>query len=141
MDYKQFSRIKQNAVNNASWNKFVFWAFSYSQFEEGVKKTNAKKSKKGQWLLHSIPGGGFITRAGYATWTAFWANWSHYEKKFKNDEEFIIKGLIYEYYNHEAMYNSDSRDDAERLFPQATQKQKDTAWKKFWKECCDKDLF
>lgn len=139
MDYKQFSRIKQNAVNNASWNKFVFWAFSDSQFEEGVKKTNAKKTKNGKWLMHRIPGGGFLTQAGYATWDAFWANWSRYEKKFKNNEKFIIEGLIHEHFNHEAQYGS--RNDAEKLFPQATQRQKDIAWKKFWKECCDKDLF
>lgn len=141
MDYRTFKRNYQNAVNNASWGRFLFWAFSNEQFDEGVKKTNAKKNKRGKWMMHQIEGGGYLTQAGYATWIAFWNNWHRYEEKVKMNEKEIIDGLIYEYRNHEAQFGMGGRENAEALFPKATEHQKELAWKKFMRICHKEDLF
>ena len=141
MDYTKFKKCYQEASNHAAWGRFVFWAFSNEQFEEGVKKGHAKKNKRGKWLLTSIPGGGYLTFDGIPTWLAFWANWKRYEKKVKMDERETIKGLIYEYKNHEAQFGMGGKEEAEKYFPNATQKQITTAWKKFLKLCRVNDWF
>ena len=55
MDYLKFKKIKQNAVNKASFNKFIFWAFNNEQFEEGVQKTNAKKKQTREMATEKNP--------------------------------------------------------------------------------------
>lgn len=143
MDYIKFKTMKQNAVNNASWNKFNFFAYSEKQFEEGCKRVNAKKNRKGKWMLTRMPGGGFMTHKGIASWNAFWDNWERYESKFNKNDDYIIEGLVYEYGNHEAQIDSygESKKNAEELFPEATEDQKKRAWKKFWNMCIKNDWF
>lgn len=141
MIYKRFKELKQKAFNNCSVNRFMFFAFNDEQFKDGCQKTNAKRNKKGKWLLSRIPGGGFLTHAGTASWKAFWANWDKYEEMVKKTDTYIIDGLRYEYANHEAQFGFGGKESAEELFPEATEEQKKRAWKLFWKDCIDNDWF
>lgn len=142
MDYSKFNKIQKKAMENACWNKYIFWAFNDEQFIEGTKKTHARKNKRGKWLIHPIIGGGYLTEEGYMSWETWWKNWKRYEDKFSNDEKYIIDGLVHEYFNHECMYDSlCGRKEVEKMFPQATPKQKEKAWKKFWNRCVMENLF
>ncbi len=141
MDYATFKRIKQNAVNSASWNRFAFWAFEERQLKEGAKKVGARKNKRGKYMMTRIAGGGFLTVEGYASWRAFWDNWDRYEKAVKMGEKELVEGLVYEYRNHEAQFGMGGRETAEAIFPRATQAQKNRAWRKFMKICAEQDLF
>lgn len=38
MDYAHFKVIRDRAMNNASYNRFLFFAFNDKQLEEGLKK-------------------------------------------------------------------------------------------------------
>ena len=141
MDFATFKRIKQNAVNSASWNRFAFWAFDERQIEEGVAKVGARKNARGKYMMTRIAGGGFLTREGYESWNAFWQNWKRYEKKVKMGDRELVEGLVYEYRNHEAQFGMGGRETAEAIFPRATQAQKNRAWRKFMKICAEQDLF
>lgn len=141
MDYVTLKRIRQKAVDNACWSRFTFWAFSEEQFKEGVKKTGAKQTRNKKWMMMKIPGGGFLTKAGEPSWDAFWANWDRYENAIKKSEKYIIDGLIYEYGNHEAQLGMGGRETAESYFPNATDEQKQKAWKEFWALCIKNDWF
>lgn len=141
MDYVKFKHTKQSAVDNAAWSRFTFWAFSKEQFAEGIAKLGIHKDRKGRYPLLSIGAGGYIHVRGWPTWRAFWDNWEKYEKKIKNDEKFIIDGLVYEYGNHEAHLGFGGRESAEEYFPTATERQKKIAWSKFWKQCLKNDWF
>ena len=141
MDYAHFKTIRERAMNNASYNRFLFFAFNDKQLEEGLKKVEAKKTKNGKWMLHKIGGGGFLNPKACEMFYAFWENWDRYEKKFREKEDYIIKGLIDEYANHEAQYGMGGKASAEEYFPQATEAQKAKAWKKFMALCRKNNWF
>lgn len=135
MDYAHFKAYKDKAMNNACWNRFIFWAFNEKQLEEGLKKVEAKKNKHGKWMLCKVAGGGYMSPKGIDSFHAFWDNWERYEKKFRENEDYIINGLVDEYANHEAQFGMGGKASAEEYFPQATDTQKAKAWKKFMALC------
>lgn len=136
MDYRKFKQNKQNAVNKASWHRFAFWAFSDSQFSEGCERVRARKNRRGKWMLARIPGGGFLNVKGIDSWQMFWKNWEKFEQAIKNEDKFIVDGLVYEYNNHECIFGYESdRKTAEANFPKATENQKKRAWKIYMKQC------
>lgn len=139
-NYLKFKEIRQKAYDNFL-NKFAFFAFNNRQFDEGVAKVQARMNRKGKLKLSRLPGGGFILNNQVHNFLAFCDNWDRYEKKILEDEKRIIDGLIYEYGNHEAQINQDSKEDAEALFPMATESMKKKAWKKFWADCIKYDRF
>lgn len=141
MNYVTFKSLKQKAVDNACWNKFIFFAYSNDQFIDGCKKVNAKKNRRGKWMLIKTPGGGFLNPKGLDSWHQFWNNWDRREEKIKKSERYIIDGLIYEYGNHEAQFGFGGAENAEKLFPEATAEQKKIAWNEFWNLCIKNDWF
>lgn len=142
MDYLTFRTVRERAMNNASWNKFVFFAFSDKQFEEGVEKVGAKKNRRGKWMLSRLGmSGGFILNTHVKEYLEFWERWDKYEQKFRDAEDYIVNGLVEEYSNHEAQFGMGGRDSAEEIFPQATEEQKKKAWKKFMALCRKNDWF
>lgn len=102
--------VRQKAVNDLLTECRVFWAFSNSQFEEGVKKTALEDGDK----LIDIGMGGFMPKSCLDKFTTGMEAINKAFDEAMKDEKARVEYIKYELNNHEAGYtrNIDSTMEA-----------------------------
>lgn len=98
--YSQLKNEQQKSINNF---KGLFFAFSDSQFIEGLAKHNLSDIKKENWSKYvvSIGAGGYITKDRVDAFIELNKQNKKEMKQFKQNEKELIKGIVYEMFNHE----------------------------------------
>ena len=79
MNYQTFKIAKQKAVDAFLLHN-IFFAADKEQFEEGVKKVHAKKTRRGKYLLSKISPCGFINNSATENFNQFFKNWKQRDR-------------------------------------------------------------
>lgn len=97
--YYTFKR-KHEAVLNSF--EFIFFAFSKSQFNEGMEKLGLNVNETDK--IYSIPGGGFILKSKAKEWNEMFNSFSDEMDENMKNFEFMVDAFKYELANHEFGY-------------------------------------
>lgn len=117
----------KNSIEKTMNDCGVFWAFSDSQLEEGMKKVGVANRS----LLLSIGMGGFMVKANKERYLKeMEANYSQFVGDIdqNNQREAYI---LYELNNHEAFYTGSIESTIESLIGDYTKEEVEKVYKKF----------
>jgi len=106
----KYQELKQSQSN--SFNSFtgIFFAFSNSQLDEGMKKMNCVPGD-----LCSVPGGGFLLKSKKDDFRAMFNEHDAEMTEAMKDDDFLQQAIEYELGNHEFCITYDPTDTIEAL--------------------------
>ena len=99
MKTKNYKELKQRQEKEIGSFDGVFFAFSDSQFADGMRSVglDAEDTKK----VYSFGAGGYIKRDRFGAFQAMFAKHKMELKQLKKDEKQLYGALLYELRNHE----------------------------------------
>lgn len=127
MTYQEIKKQKEVDYNKLFDTCGVFWAFSNSQFEDGVKKNPLQEGEK----YVSIGGGGYLPKHNYQTLVD---GIKAIEKTFKTqiaDFKMREKHILYELNNHECFYTGSIEGAIQALGEEYTKEEVEEVRKKY----------
>ena len=110
---KSYNQIKKAHHDELNSFQGLFFAFSNSQFDEGMEKIGLKKDETKK--IVSIGMGGYLLKERVEEFTAMFKRHENEKKELKKDHKLLLQALVYELSNHEYCYTRDASDALEAL--------------------------
>ena len=112
MNYNEWFNIKQQKVNDFL-SKYCFFAFSQSQFEEGMNKLGLTMEQTDK--IVSIGAGGYMLKEYVSNYNDLADQIHKEQQQALQDPDFAFSAFYSELNNHEYSYTGDPRDALDAL--------------------------
>ena len=110
----KYSELKAKHRDESNAFEGIFFAFSNSQFDEGLAKFNIEKENLKASIV-SIGAGGYLLKSKVKDFAEMFKRHNREMKQLKKNHKGLLEALTYELRNHEYGYTYDVTDALEAL--------------------------